>query len=118
MYTFDKNTVFTNTAGGAKTSIAHFNDPVQKIAGVSQIFFVLTEPDSQAKKATNLFAFDGDGKEIWACAASFAAGDKNIFVNMQFDENNPAQLIVWDWDRNQYILDTKSGRELSKSFLK
>jgi outer membrane protein assembly factor BamB len=117
-YSFEKNTVFQLDQAGNKTPIASLNHPVLKIIEVAEGICVLTEPSPKATRVANLFLLDADGATLWTVAASFAAGDKNVFVDAKPHAEHPGQLIAWDWDGNRYSLAASSGKELAKTFLK
>jgi hypothetical protein len=116
-YSFQNKIVFKHDAGIA-SQVASFMDPVLKIIETKDGFCVVTEPSSQTVKATNLFAFDAHGNELWRAAATFSAGDKNVFVDAKVDSEDPSQLVAWDWDGNKYWFLLANGQQVNRTFLK
>lgn len=117
-YSFEKNTVYHQADGAAKTALASFKDPVLKLVVLPGKLCVVTEPDARAVRAVNLFMLDLQGQPVWSAAASFAAGDKNVFVDARVDPAAPEQLQAWDWDGNRYLFSAATGDQLSRTFLK
>jgi hypothetical protein len=112
-HSFEKNTVYTQSDDTGRTALARFKDPVLKLVELPGALCVVTEPDIRAVRATNLFAMDLLGRLLWSASPSFAASDKNVFVDARPIADAPDQLAAWDWDGNHYVFSVPTGEELS-----
>lgn len=114
-YSFEKNTVYTQSGDTARTALARFKDPVLKLVELPGALCVVTEPDLRAVRAENLFMLDLQGRPLWSASANFDDSDKNIFVDAKTLPDAHEQLAAWDWDGNRYVFSILTGQELSKA---
>lgn len=117
-YAFDRFTLYNQDERGNKTAMVVFNAPILRMLVLDYGLCVITEPNANTARATNLFMLNLEGKEQWCAEASFTAGDKNVFVDIKAATNDAKRLLAWDWDGNKYVFDAASGKELSRDFLK
>lgn len=110
--------VFRRRPDGAYELLSTFNAPVVKVIDCGAGLCALTEPAANLTRIANLFFIKLSGEPIWSASATFKASDKNVFVDAKFDEKNPDQIAVWDWDGNRYVFAISSGQELSRTFMK
>lgn len=112
---YNTYTVEGNELSFSNGIVIRFTDPIVKVLRADKTLVILLSISRKEHSNENVYGISEQGEILWKVPRIYHAYTKSPFTNIAFRDN---ELILINWDGNDYTVDPSTGSLLKKTFTK